>query len=348
MPDTSFDVSPQLSRKEFARIIAHAEKLMGEGDFRQAIDFGMAANRRSRSAELERQLMLWRLNAFPAVAGGAAAANWPQAYPDPFPGERGIPEIQGGDLTVEVMAGAIQHHGSLLVRGLVDAAEAEYLRAGIDRVMEAREAFVAGSPVEALDGWYAEAPLDTDILDGRGWNGDLWAADSPHMMCELLELYGRLGLTGIISDYLRENIALSVGKTTLRRVEPVGNHDWHQDGAFLGGDVRTINVWLSLSDCGEDAPGLEIVGKRLPGVVQTGSHGALMEWTVGPEFLAELEQQGTKIVHPVFRPGDMMIFDHVMLHRTYSRPHMTKRRWAIEAWFFAISTFPWKQVPILV
>jgi hypothetical protein len=201
----------------------------------------------------------------------------------------------------------------------VDAAEAEYLRAGIDRVMEAREAFVAGSPVEALDGWYAEAPLDTDILDGRGWNGDLWAADSPHMMCELLELYGRLGLTGIISDYLRENIALSVGKTTLRRVEPVGNHDWHQDGAFLGGDVRTINVWLSLSDCG-----------------------------VGPEFLAELEQQGTKIVHPVFRPGDMMIFDHVMLHRTYSRPHMTKRRWAIEAWFFAISTFPWKQVPILV
>jgi hypothetical protein len=37
-----------------------------------------------------------------------------------------------------------------------------------------------------------------------------------------------------------------------------------------------------------------------------------------------------------------------MLHRTSVLPEMTKQRYAIESWFFAISTFPWKFGPLLV
>jgi hypothetical protein len=346
MPDSSFEVIAKIPRKEFARIVSHAEKLMAAGDFRQAIDYGMAENRRWRAPELERQLMYWRAKAFPAVAGIASPSPWPQPYPDPFPGLHGVPEIDGRDLTVEVMGGAIQHHGSLLVRGFVNSAEAEFLRAGIDQALQAREAFRAGTPVESLAGWYEEVPLDTGAL--RGWLDDLWAADSPHMMYELIELYERLGLTKVISSYLNESVGLSVGKTTLRRMEPIGDHDWHQDGAFLGKHVRTVNAWLTLSDCGELAPGLEIVGQRLPGVLQTGSHGAHLDWTVGRELVAEMKQQGASVVRPVFRAGDLMLFDQLMLHRTSVLPEMTERRYAIESWFFAISTFPWKYGPLLV
>jgi hypothetical protein len=167
-------------------------------------------------------------------------------------------------------------------------------------------------------------------------------------MFELLELYERLGLTGVIAGYLRESLMLSIGKTTLRRIEPVKQHDWHQDGAFLGADVRTVNVWLSLSDCGEDAPGLDIVAQRLPGVVQTGSQGARLSWTVGHGLVEDLVREGASIASPIFRPGDALLFDQLMLHRTRVCPEMTKTRWAIESWFFTPSTFPLEQGPLLV
>ena len=36
---------------------------------------------------------------------------------------------------------------------------------------------------------------------------------------------------------------------------PLPYADWHQDGAFLGEGISTLNLWLPLSDCGDDAPG---------------------------------------------------------------------------------------------
>ena len=66
-----------------------------------------------------------------------------------------------------------------------------------------------------------------------------------------------------MSDCRGERPALSANKCTLRRVPVDTNTNWHQDGAFLGADVRTVNLWLALSDCGDDSPGLEIVPRRL-------------------------------------------------------------------------------------
>jgi hypothetical protein len=348
MPRTSFDLDPPASPAELAQVLEHAEKLAAGGAVRQAIDYATAANRKLRAPELERRLMIWRANAFSTMERSAAPSPWPPQFADPFPGRSGVPEIDAAALTVEIMGGAFQHHGMLLVRGLTSAAEAEHLRAGIDRALEARDAFKAGTPVEELGAWYAETPLDTETGTFRGWGGSLWTADSPRIMFELLELYERLGLTGVIAGYLRESLMLSIGKTTLRRIEPVKQHDWHQDGAFLGADVRTVNVWLSLSDCGEDAPGLDIVAQRLPGVVQTGSQGARLSWTVGHGLVEDLVREGASIASPIFRPGDALLFDQLMLHRTRVCPEMTKTRWAIESWFFTPSTFPLEQGPLLV
>ena len=59
----------------------------------------------------------------------------------------------------------------------------------------------------------------------------------------------------------RAAAASRVHKTTLRKADPTVGGAWHQDGAFMG-DVRALNLWLSLSRCGDEAPGLDIVPRR--------------------------------------------------------------------------------------
>jgi ectoine hydroxylase-related dioxygenase (phytanoyl-CoA dioxygenase family) len=133
-------------------------------------------------------------------------------------------------------------------------------------------------------------------------------------------------------------------KGTLRCVRHnVNTGGWHQDGAFLGEDIRSINIWIALTDCGVDAPGLDVVAKRLPGIVQTGSNFAT--WTTNPQAAKEVSEGHT--VRPVFTAGDAIIFDHLCLHRTAASPGMTKTRYAIETWIMAPSTYKEMGVPIL-
>ena len=113
----------------------------------------------------------------------------------------------------------------------------------------------------------------------------------------------------------------------------------------MGGDIRSVNVWLSLSHCGEDASGLEVLPRRLPKVLPTGSHGANFDWSVGPGMV-ELAGEGMPTISPVFRPGDAMLFDHFFLHRTGIPAAIAKDRYAIESWFFAPSAYPQQQVPL--
>jgi Phytanoyl-CoA dioxygenase (PhyH) len=348
MPDTPFEQAQPVPRDEISRILDQVQRLIDGGRFRQAIDLATAANHGADVPELERRIVTWRVDAFASMDHANRPEPWPKRFADPFPDKRGVVEVEFADLTLEILGGALQHHGSLLVRGLTTPEKAKVLQDGIDRAMAARELKRNGASREEIGSWYEETPLNTATAVARGWGG-VWLADSPRMMYEVLDLYEKRGLTGIVADYLNEPLTLSIGKSTLRRIEPGGNeHDWHQDGAFLGKEVRTINVWLSLSDCGVDAPGLDIVGERLPGLVESGTHGAVFEWSVGRGVVANLTEHGIPVVSPVFRPGDAMLFDQLMLHRTAVRPEMTKTRYAIESWFFTPSTFPMEQGPLMV
>ena len=104
----------------------------------------------------------------------------------------------------------------------------------------------------------------------------------------------------------------------------------------MGVDIRSINIWLSLSHCGDDAPGLDVVGRRLSGLVQTGD-GAFAAWATSPDA-AEQAAAGA-VVRPIFEAGDALIFDHLNLHRTAIDPAMDNDRYAIETWLFAPSTY---------
>jgi ectoine hydroxylase-related dioxygenase (phytanoyl-CoA dioxygenase family) len=150
----------------------------------------------------------------------------------------------------------------------------------------------------------------------------------------------------VLEEYLGERPVLSANKCTLRKVPLTTKTDWHQDGAFLGEGIRAMNVWIALSDCGVDSPGMDLVPKRFDAVCETGTGGAYFDWAVGPETVAELSVDAP-VVRPHFRAGDALLFDELFLHRTAIDPTMTRPRYAIESWFFAPTTYPPGQVPLV-
>jgi hypothetical protein len=341
----------QTASPDLAATIEAVTARLQAGDAAGAIETAVQAHRRAPSPELERLLVAWRMQAFEVLKPGPGRADWPPQYEDPFPDERGIPAVQADRLTAAIMGGAIEHHGVLWVKSLATPDQAEALRQNVERAFAARDAYYAASGNAAPDPWYTRAPVQTAIADARHFledGGGVWTADSPRMLATLIDLFETSGIVDVIAGHLGERPALSIGKSTLRRVPIDTGTDWHQDGAFLGRDVRTINVWLALSQCGVDAAGLDIVARRVPYVIQTGSHGATFNWSVGPGLVETLVEGGVDIASPVFEPGDALLFDHLMLHRTGARPNLTRPRWAIETWFFAPSFYPVDQGPLML
>jgi hypothetical protein len=276
---------------------------------------------------------------------------WPSETEDSFADVEGVPEIRAAELNSATLAAGIRKHGALLVRGLLSVQRASRLATGVSQTLHACEAWHRNGGELPDSPWYSRLPLaeGCDLLHARSWvegAGGVWTADSPRMLYELTEFYDTSGVQDAIAGYFGERPLLSVGKSTLRRVpatQSVG--DWHQDGAFMGSDIRSVNLWLSLSRCGEDASGLEYLPQRLQTVLPTGSHGAHFDWSVG-QGMVEQTAAGMATVSPVFDPGDALLFDHFFLHRTGAPPGICKPRYAIESWFFAPSAYPAQQVPL--
>ena len=181
----------------------------------------------------------------------------------------------------------------------------------------------------------------------RPWireGGGVLAADSPRLSFEMLELFGAAGLPALVAGYLGEPAVLSVHKTTLRKAEPTVGGAWHQDGAFMG-DVKALNLWLSLSRCGDLAPGLDIVPRRVDHVVI--DHDAMLDVEL-TRAKAKEAAGDVPIIRPVFEPGDALFFDELFLHQTGSDPAMPNPRFAIESWFFGGSAFPADYAPVAV
>jgi hypothetical protein len=160
----------------------------------------------------------------------------------------------------------------------------------------------------------------------------------------MLDAFERIGLDRVISGYLGEPAAVSAEKCTLRKADPSVGGAWHQDGNFMG-DVRALNVWLSLSRCGDVAPGLDVVPKRVDHLLEAGTDGAPLSYVISPAKV-EAEAGEVGIIRPVFEPGDVLLFDDLFLHQTGSDPSMPNPRYAIESWFFGASGFPADYAPL--
>jgi hypothetical protein len=306
-------------------------------------------NRRARSSHTDRRLLALRhLAGIRMLDAGNDHPTYPKPDSARLPDADGLPDIAAADLTPELLRAGILRDGCLLVRGLVDREQALSFAAQIDRSFELRAAQDNGGSAEP--GYFepfVPAPGYVDLA--RDWirqGGGVLAVDSPLLAYEMFEMFGDAGLPALVAGYLGEPGLITGHKTTLRKAEPSVPGAWHQDGAFMG-EVRALNLWLSLSRCGDEAPGLDLLPRRLDELVTTQTDEALLSYQIS-QAKAEEAAGDTPIIRPIFEPGDALFFDELFLHQTGSDASMPKARFAIESWFFGSSGFPADYVPIAV
>ncbi|WP_116367391.1 phytanoyl-CoA dioxygenase family protein [Parahaliea mediterranea] len=330
-----------LGRNDYPTAIARLESLAAPGENALIDQFN-----------LDLRIEAHRHMRWPELSGG-----WPaEVQQPPVPGR--LADIPAAALDVETLRAGVLGSGGVIVRELLKPSQAEELRQGIDRVLAARHAVANGQADGADKTWYgrsrsvAGGPVQFGTLGANAPadSGSVWAVDSPVMALKLISLYRQLGLPALLHDYFGEDALLSVKKWVLRKVKPNPQQQagWHQDGRFLGDGIRTVNMWIALSDCGGDAaaPGMDIIPASRRVIHETGTQGAAFDWTVGAGLVAEIEKT-TPAENPRFRPGDALFFDEFNLHRTGFAPHHTAYRYAVESWFFAASRAPAKQQPVL-
>lgn len=311
-----------------------------------------ARNRSTRSTETEREIRRLRHLAGVRMVKDAKASDFEPRHieagtniPELGPQSR-LPEITPADLSAEMLRAAILEHGALLVRGLMDRDKAERMAADIDRSLEMRSRLRGKAPDP--DGFYDEmAPEEPYRIGERPWieaGGGILAVDSPRLLFDMTESLQDAGLRDVIDGYLGERSAISAQKCTLRKATPDVAGAWHQDGAFMG-EVRAVNVWISLSRCGDVAPSMDVVPRRLDEFVASGTQGTSLDFQVS-QAVAEEAAGDVGIVRPIFDPGDALLFDDKFLHQTGSDPSMPNPRYAIESWFFGPSSYPMGYVPV--
>jgi hypothetical protein len=321
---------------------AGTDELFGEID-------RLAGSARS-SDDLEARRRLLRLRHFAGIGllRDDADPQHPSPDFDAIPEADGLPEIDPEQLTPELLRAGVLRDGCVLVRGLIDRERAEEFARQIDRGFAERSKEDEGE--KAAEGYYEPFHTEPGFKESnRGWvkeGGGLLAVDSPLLSFELLEMFRAARLRELVGAYLGEPPLISLQKTTLRKAEPDVVGAWHQDGAFMG-DVRSINLWLSLSRCGDESPGLDLVPRRLDELVPVGTEGTWLPNQVSQQ-VAEEAAGDLGIQRPIFEPGDALFFDHLFLHKTGSDPSMPNPRFAIESWFFGGSAFPTEYAPIAV
>ena len=337
---------------------AQATQLTESGQWQEAIALLSEQNRLHADVALEKQLIDLRVQGFHHTQWPVPTTVFPPAIDAKLSLNTAatIPEIAATQLDAQILNKTVQQQGSLLVRNLVPSSMLEILRHNIEQAVTTRNQRAAGEVIDSNNPYYSPSQyLNTHHKLGVGRKfiaetGGVWAADSPRGLFDVMELYRQLQLKKLLTDYFGETPCVSVKKWVLRRVDPIaGEADWHQDGAFMGKDVRSMNLWIALTDCGGDSinPGIDIVPRRFDNIVQTGTDGARFDWTVGPAYV-EKNFSDTPWLRPAFKAGDALFFDHMNLHRTAWSPSITGRRYAIECWFFAASASAHNQIPMLL
>jgi len=272
------------------------------------------------------------------------------------PTEQSIPEVTAGELTAAGLRAAMSDHGALIVRNMFSRAETSTLIEAIDQVLDAcaspREVRtkIASTYFNPPDNLVSVMPNKVEELAHlRMFNSAAGAAmcvEAPSVAEALLQLYEAHGLKKLIGQYLGEAPCLSVKKWVLRRNALTRDAaGWHQDGAFMGTDVNSINMWIPLTECGGEtgAPGMDVVPQRLYKIAS--ADGATFDWSISDEHVRGGAFKRLPVA-PVFNAGDAFFFDHFYVHRTQYREDFTKLRYAVETWFFGATTFPKEQVPV--
>jgi hypothetical protein len=226
---------------------------------------------------------------------------------DLFPEERGVPEVQALDLSATCVASALHHHGSLVVRGLLDEETVTRVRAHLHP-----------------DSLQVVLPVSAEV---------------DAMVAGVASAYESSGLIRVVRDYLEEPPVAAANRIVVRRVTENSGLGWHQDGPFYG-ICAALSVWTALDDCGQEGPSLSFVPRRVDHVI-TPERGLQSDpRTIKMKEAVSQLLEDRPFVEPSLRAGDVLLFDELTVHRSGSRALRAPHRDLMITWFFAPSRFP--------
>lgn len=112
---------------------------------------------------------------------------------------------------------------------------------------------------------------------------------------------------------------------------------FHQDVTFMTNRFRSFNCWIPLVDCGVEAPGLEVLRRRMSDDVSERidpnrdptSLFRDLDLTASVSDIAE-PCGGEAFVTPILSAGDGLIFDQLTIHRTQIGLENRRRRISLE------------------
>ncbi|MFK7977011.1 MAG: hypothetical protein AB8C02_12795 [Halioglobus sp.] len=320
-----------IDRVASAYHLRRAKNLSQGGDITTAIGHLLSANEHMADPALERDIIDQLLQTIEKQP----TAPVPQAVPNPSSSSTALcklgelPEVTAAQFSAKVLNDAIAQAGHLIVRGMFSSEDTQTLKDCIDEAMLSRFNSTKRAPGET-DPWYHLSPYFPGKHDAYDQNihkksyamtGSMKVLDSPRGTCKVLDVYRKYKLREVLDEYFGEPTVIATRKWVFRLVKAVEQKQesigggWHQDGQFMGGDVRAMNLWVPLNNCGSgtDSPGMALLPKRLDKIQDFGTRGAKLNWVVGPELVQELAEDAP-IVYPHFEAGDALFFDHLSLH----------------------------------
>ncbi len=198
------------------------------------------------------------------------------------------------------------------------------LSRGVAHIRAAAREEACAELLRRANAWFAAYPdrLSWAPLEADSFYHDPYVLLNPEMAAALRQIFGR-------------QPELSVLDTYLRRVTPQEAATYipfHQDVTALA--VTGVNVWVPLTPCGVDAPGLELMAERttriFPTVTSSGDYNQteIDEATVYAEFAPDLRFCPTPAV------GDAVAFLGSTVHRSHVAPGMSQPRLSLEMRFY--------------
>jgi hypothetical protein len=212
-----------------------------------------------------------------------------------------------------------QAQGAVHVRGALDIAVLARLQGAAADVFAEREVLAeAGELPDALSVDYTRRFIHLDHL-----------ATGSAIVDELLHP----AFVAIASVYLGKDPEIA-DQVHVRSITPVRTDTYlpfHQDQTILR--RRLLNVWIPLSACGRDAPGLELVldswRELFPVSPPPGAKFAVELARIDEQALAGGFEERARW-RPSFEAGDAMLFAGATAHRTHATPDMTHDRMSVE------------------
>lgn len=147
-----------------------------------------------------------------------------------------------------------------------------------------------------------------------------------------------------VASLLDREITILIQPSICRRQEvpsPDLHLPYHQDGLVVGHAGRSVTAWVALTDgAGRTSPGLAVVPLPVGRLLRTA--GGFRDGIAGPDLDPLLAAGGEYVAE--CGPGDVLLFQDDIIHRTFTHPEMTRPRLSVEFRLLLKGSEPWKEL----